>query len=461
MDAATWRALLVLCVATPCAPGCGGDDTVHGPNIILIFTDDQGWGDLGVQGSTTLETPHLDAMAAEGVRLTRFYAGNAVCTPSRAILLTGRHGPRQQLEGTTGGVYFPFTSGGMDPEQLTLADLLSDAGYDTALIGKWHLGHEEPFLPGQQGFRTFFGLPYSNDMQPLPLLDGGDTLRMLPEHEDQADLTPLYVERIKAVIDEADRRGRPFFIYHPTHAPHIPLVASARFAGTSPTCDEVDAEQACGDYADVMAELDWSVGEILAHLRDTGHGEDTLVIFTSDNGPWLIAGRGSGSAGPFHQGKGTTFEGGFRVPTLAWWPGTIRQGAVDDTAATMMDWFPTIASVAGTALPSDRTFDGHDLLPLLQGEGPRDPTGEPFQLVYYRIDNETPGAYAEGHWKYKAPVTGGEAPYASFEHDALLFDLDADPGEQHDLSAEHPDRLEALRTAMEARDQEIKADPLR
>jgi arylsulfatase A len=453
-------ALPVLC-AVACMAGCAGSAPDPRPNIVLIFTDDQGYGDLGIQGSTTLQTPHLDQLAQEGVRFTRFYAGNAVCTPSRAILLTGRHGARQQLAGTIGGVYFPFTTGGMDPSQVTLADVLSEAGYDTALIGKWHLGHEAPFVPGHQGFQAFFGLPYSNDMQPLPLMDGEQTLRHLEDEADQADLTPLYVDRIKAFIDQANRRGRPFFIYHPTHVPHVPLVASARFAGTSPSCDELGVEQACGDYADVMAELDWSVGEIIAHLRATGHGEDTLVVFTSDNGPWLTMGRDSGSGGPLRQGKGTTFEGGFRVPTVAWWPGTVRAGAVEDTAATMVDWFPTLASIAEANLPEDRTFDGLDLLPLLRGEGERDPHGRPFRMVYHRIDNETPGAYVDGHWKYKAPVEGGEAPYANFDHGELLFDLQADPGEQDDLSAQHPERLADMREAMEAADAELKADPLR
>ncbi|MFW6052144.1 MAG: sulfatase [Myxococcota bacterium] len=443
--------------------GCGENAPAgaDSPNILFVFADDLGYGDLGVYGAAAIDTPNLDALAAGGVRMTQLYSGNAVCTPSRAVLLTGRSGGRQRLEGTVGGVYFPFTTGGMGQEQVTLAEVLREEGYRTALVGKWHLGHEPIHLPTRQGFDRFFGLPYSNDMLPLPVMEGETELQEdLPE-EEQAELQERYTERIEAVMEEAHREGRPFFVYYATHAPHVPLVPSADFDGTSARCAEAGAERACGTYADVVAEMDSSVGRLVDKLRELGIEDETLVVFTSDNGPWLDKGMDAGSPGPFREGKGSTFEGGFRVPAIASWPGTLREGAVEAAPAVMYDWLPTLAAVAGADPPGDRAIDGQDLLPLLRGEGPRDPTGEPFELLYYRLDNETPGAYRRGRWKYKAPATGGEAPYNDYDHGELLFDLEADPGEQNDLSATHPERVTELREAMEARHAELTSDPLR
>jgi arylsulfatase A len=229
------------------------------PNVILIFADDLGWADLGVYGAQHIETPRLDALAAEGARFTQFYAGSSVCTPSRAVLLSGRYGARQVLAGTVGGVYWPFSSEGMSPEQLTLAELLRDSehGYATALVGKWHLGHESDYGPLAQGFEQFFGLPYSNDMVPLPLLDGTQIIETL-SLEAQAGLTVQYTERILEFIQTSVAAERPFFVYYPTHAPHVPLAAGPEFAGSSPSCAEVGAERACGAYADQIAELDWA-----------------------------------------------------------------------------------------------------------------------------------------------------------------------------------------------------------
>jgi arylsulfatase A len=419
-----------------------GEESVL-PNVILIFADDLGYADLGVYGAQHVATPRLDALADAGVRFTQFYAGNSVCTPSRAILLSGRHGARQVLPDTFGGVYWPFSTSGMSPDQITLAELLQEAGYATALVGKWHLGHASSYAPTSQGFDVFFGLPYSNDMEPLPLLDGTEIIETL-ELEDQRELTQRYTERIVEFMHDSVDAGVPFFLYYPSHAPHIPLGASAAFTGSSPSCASLGAEQACGAYADVMAELDWSVGTILDELDALDIAGETIVVFTSDNGPWVSEGIDAGSAGVLHEGKGSTFEGGFRVPAIVRWPGVATPGTVVDEPATMMDWLPTIAAAAELALP-ERSYDGFDLAPLLRGDGPRDPSGAAFELIYYRLDNATPGAYRSGQWKYKAAVEGGEAPYAVYDHGELLFDLDADPGEQVDLAAMQPELLTQLR----------------
>jgi arylsulfatase A len=429
------------------------------PNVILIFADDLGYADLGVYGAQYLATPRLDALAAEGVRFTQFYAGNSVCTPSRAVLLSGRLGARQILPDTFGGVYWPFSTAGMGSEQITLAELLHDAGYATALVGKWHLGHTSGYGPTTQGFDVFFGLPYSNDMDPLPLLDGTDIVETLAL-EDQRELTQRYTTRIVEFMHDSVDAGTPFFVYYPSHAPHIPLGASAGFAGSSPSCASLGAEHACGDYADVMAELDWSVGAILDELEALDIAGETIVVFTSDNGPWLSEGIDAGSAGVLREGKGSTFEGGFRVPAIVRWPGVASPGLVVDEPATMMDWFPTIAAAAELELP-ERSYDGFDLAPLLRGDGPRDPSGAPFELIYYRLDNLTPGAYRSGQWKYKAAVEGSEAPYAVYDHGELLFDLDADPAEQVDLAAMQPELLTQLRADMQALDLELRSDPFR
>jgi arylsulfatase A len=429
------------------------------PNVILIFADDLGYADLGVYGAQHLATPRLDALASEGARFTQFYAGNSVCTPSRAVLLSGRHGARQVLPDTFGGVYWPFSTAGMSTEQITLAELLHDAGYATALVGKWHLGHASGYAPTNQGFDVFFGLPYSNDMEPLPLLDGTEIVETLAL-EDQRELTQRYTTRIVEFMRDSVDADLPFFVYYPTHAPHIPLGASAAFAGSSPSCESLGAERACGPYADVMAELDWSVGAILDELDALDITGETIVVFTSDNGPWVSKGIDAGSAGVLREGKGSTFEGGFRVPAIVRWPDVATPGRVVDEPATMLDWFPTIAAAAELGLP-DRSYDGFDLAPLLRDDGPRDPSGAPFQFIYYRLDNLTPGAYRSGRWKYKAAVEGSEAPYAVYDHGELLFDLDADPAEQVDLAASQPELLTQLRTDMQALDLELRGDPFR
>lgn len=442
--------LLVATLAAGCTSPPESDER---PNIIIIFVDDMGYGDLGSYGAQGIATPHLDGMAAEGVRFSNFYTGNAVCTPSRAVLMTGRYGRRQLLDGTIGGVYFPGAVAGMGLEQVTMAEVLQESGYATSLVGKWHLGDQPEYMPNRQGFDHFYGLPYSHDMKPIALMDNETKLQDIEQLDQQKNLTGWYTDAIIRRMDEAGSEGKPFFVYYANNFPHVPLAASEQFAGTSPSCDELGLERGCGLYADVVAELDHSVGTILGELEARGLDDNTLVVFTSDNGPWLWKGRDAGSAGPFRHGKGTTFEGGFRVPTIARFKGRYQQGVVEDTPATMMDWLPTFAALAGVSEPLQH--DGHDLGPLLSGTGPRDPAGGPFRFIYHRSDNQTPGAYREGNWKFKAAVEGGEALYAQFDHDDLLFDLEADPSEENDLAAQHPDKLAQLKAAMEALDAEL------
>ncbi|MDD9941795.1 MAG: sulfatase [Myxococcales bacterium] len=437
------------------------------PNFVVVMADDLGFGDLGVYGSRTAKTPHLDTLASQGMRFTQAYAGNTVCTPSRAALLTGRAGRKQRLPGRVGGVYFPDAPGGMALEEVTIAEVLAKRGYATAIVGKWHLGDAQEFLPTRQGFDTFFGLPYSNNMDPLPVFEDEEVvnvIRLPPPMElagepdsELSTLTEQYTERALAFIRDAHADGRPFLLYYPTHLPHAPITPSAAFAGRSAPCEGPASERPCGRYADVLMELDASVGAIVSELSTLGIAQNTLVVFTSDNGAWLELGADSGSNGPLRAGKGTTFEGGYRVPLIATWPGTIPAGVVEDTPVAMVDWFPTVVVEAGAELPTDRRLDGVALGPLLRGVGERNSDG-PFRFIYYRIDNTTPGAFREGRWKYKAAVTGREG-LSQFDHEELLFDLSTDPGEITDLAADHPDVLARLRLgllAAQMRSRELK-----
>jgi len=460
---------LLLCLALA---ACGGDDDscrdpdtaacrAERPNIVLVFADDLGYGDLGSYGNADIRTPNLDQMASEGVRFTDFYAGSSVCSPSRAALLTGRYPVRMPSDPR--GVYFPDSTGGLPTDEVTIAEILRDRGYTTALVGKWHLGHLPEFLPTRHGFDEFYGLPYSNDMDEprypgepvpprpcnslnpdcrpgVPLMDG-DAIVEMPAI--QESLTERYTERAIAVMRRAVAADRPFFLLYATHVPHTPLYASQDFLGTS----------AGGLYGDVVEELDGSVGRILAEIEALGIDESTLVVFTSDNGPWLLwatdgevpqGGLDSGSAAPLRHGKSTTFEGGMRVPMIARWPGTIPAARTIVDPAAMIDWLPTLSRLAGTTVPEGVEIDGSDIVPLLTGDGARE-GGEEFRYIYYRQDNSGPGAYREGNWKLKLAVQGGESVYALFEHGDLLFDLDLDPAEQNDLAAEQPQRVAAMK----------------
>ncbi len=411
------------------------------PNLVILFADDLGYGDLGCYGHPTMRTPHLDRMAVEGVRFTQFYAAAPVCTPSRAALLTGRLPIRSGLT----RVLFPYSDGGIQDNEVTIAEALKPAGYATACVGKWHLGHLPQYLPTRHGFDRYFGIPYSNDMArpfatgprynpgpPLPLMRNEEIIETNP---DQAELTPRYTAEATAFIRDAARARKPFFLYLPYTFPHVPLFASARFQGKS----------ARGLYGDVVEEIDWSVGEILGALRHNKVDRDTLVMFTSDNGPWLIKKEEGGSAGLLREGKGSTWEGGMREPFLARWPGRIPAGTVSAEFGSTMDLFPTCLAAAGLPLPPGIAYDGQDLGPYLR----REKSGRE-ALLYYYSDTEL-RAVRKGPWKlHVASNAPWDGPPGVQKHDPpLLFHLLHDPSERYDLAAKHPDVVRELLGAIE------------
>jgi arylsulfatase A len=419
------------------------------PNVVIIFTDDQGYGDVGSFGGTRVKTPNLDRMAREGVRGTDFHVPQAVCSASRAALLTGCYPNRIGILGALG----PRNTHGIHERETTLAEVLKPRGYATAIFGKWHLGHQPQFLPTRHGFDEYYGLPYSNDMlprdgrqdyPPLPLIDGDKIIAHMP---DQTQLTRTYTERAVQFI--ARNKSRPFFLYVPHSMPHVPLHTSERFRGKTPDYP----------YADVIAEIDWSVGEILTALKQHGLDGNTLVIFTTDNGPWLNHGNHAGSAGGFREGKGTSFEGGVRVPFIARWSGKMPAGKVCAMPFMTIDLLPTIAKLAGAELPK-LPIDGVDVWPWLIGNGPGH---DPHEALYFYWDRELQ-AVRSGKWKLHFPHTyrgltgtpgkdGKPNGYTQQKIGLALFDLVNDPGEKTDVAAQHPDVLQRLQALAEkARD---------
>lgn len=399
------------------------------PNIIFIYADDLGYGDLSSYGATEIHTPYLDQMAEQGIRFTNFYVPEPICSPSRAGLLTGRHPVRAGIT----RVFFPNSLQGIDSTELTMAEILQGQGYTTGLIGKWHLGHLAPFQPNQHGFDYWFGLPYSNDMEwkprkdpPLPLMRNG---KIIAQPVNQKELTQRYTTEALNFI--ARNREKPFFLYFAHTFPHTPLHVSAEYAGTSEL----------GLYGDVVQELDRSVGEVFAALREYGLEENTLVVFSSDNGPVPKAG---GSTGGLRGQKATTWEGGIKVPTLAWWKGHIKPNQVNSSPLIMMDWLPTFASLSGAKLPEALTLDGVDISgELFDAE----PVAERSLHFYF---NEDLRAVRRGKWKYKKAVL--ENPYrqsALKPHEDGLFDLEKDPNETENLAQLFPDTLKALAADME------------
>jgi arylsulfatase len=431
------------------------------PNVVIVFCDDLGYGDLGVYGAQGYATPNLDRMAAEGNRFTRFYVAQAVCSASRAALLTGCYPNRIGIRGALG----PHAAVGIHDDETTLGELAKSRGYATAIFGKWHLGHHPQFLPTRHGFDEYFGLPYSNDMWPyhpelvdlpvgerkkrfpdLPLVEGEKIVNANVTSDDQRQLTTRYTEHAVSFIER--NKERPFFLYLAHSMPHVPLHVSDRFTG--------HAKQ--GLFGDVIEEIDWSVGQVLTTLRRLGLDNRTLVIFTADNGPWLSYGNHAGSAGPLREGKGTSWEGGVREPFIARWPGVIPAGRVTDEPAMTIDLLPTIARLLGAELPKHQ-IDGLDVWPLVAGEpGAKNPHDA---YYFYYADNELQ-AVASGSMKLYLPHTyrtlagrpgGRDGKPSRYEQRKLdspqLYDVVADKSEATDIAAAHPEVVERLLTIAE------------
>lgn len=416
------------------------------PNFVVIFCDDLGYGDLACFGHPTIATPNLDRMAAEGMKFTQFYSAAPVCTPSRAALMTGRLPLRNGMCSNRRRVLFPDSAGGIPADEITIAEALKSKGYATGCFGKWHLGHLPKYLPTSNGFDEYFGIPYSNDMDRVndapkgrepfwdpkirywnvPLLRGTKELERPAE---QTTITRRYTEEATRFIRQ--HKDEPFFVYLPHSMPHVPLFRSTEFAGKSRR----------GLYGDVIEEIDWSVGQVLGTLRELKLDQNTLVFFTSDNGPWLIFNDHGGSAGLLRDGKGSTWEGGMREPTLAWGPGLIKPGSVCRDVASTMDLFATLHAQAGIDLPSDRVLDSHDLTPVLRGEGKS--TRE--VLFYYRAYKLM--AVRKGPWKMHLMTQDAYGPGAreAKAHDPpLLFNLEVDPGEKWDVAEKNVDVIKDL-----------------
>jgi len=425
------------------------------PNIVMIYADDMGYGDVGVFGGGEFETPNLDSMAADGVRFTDFYVAQPVCSASRAALLTGCYPNRIGLLGALG----PKSEIGISDSEVTIAQLVKQKDYATAIFGKWHLGCQPQFLPTRHGFDEYFGLPYSNDMWPfhpenpkdypdLPLIDGEKVVAYNPPMD---SLTTRYTDRAVKFIEKY--RERPFFLYLAHSMPHVPLGVSPRFKGKSPH----------GLYGDVIMEIDWSAGEIVQTLRRLGLDEKTLVIFASDNGPWISYGEHSGHSGRLREGKGTTWEGGVRVPCIMRWPTQVPRASVCTEPAMTIDILPTVARLIDARLPA-HTIDGLDIRALMTGkQGAR----SPHDALYFYW-NETLEAVRSGKWKMHFPHSyrtlggkeggrGGQpVKYGEARTGLALFDLIKDPGEKQDVSAEHADVVARLKNTAQRFDEELK-----
>ncbi|MFQ5504707.1 MAG: sulfatase [Planctomycetota bacterium] len=435
------------------------------PSIVVIFMDDMGYADIGPFGAKDYPTPNLDRMAREGRIFTDFYVTQAVCSASRAGLMTGCYNVRVSILGALG----PRARRGIHADEVTLGEICKQKGYATACYGKWHLGHHKQFLPMQHGFDDYFGLPYSNDMWPyninrmhlpleerlkrwphLPLIDKNEVVDAKVTAEDQKHLTTWYTERAVAFIDK--NHARPFFLYVPHSMVHVPLFVSDKFRGKSGK----------GLFADVMMEVDWSVGQILGAIRKHGIEKHTLVIFSSDNGPWLSYGDHAGSAGPLREGKGTMFDGGCREPTVMWWPGTVPAGTTCRTPAMTIDILPTIAELIGAKLP-EHPIDGKSIWPLIAGTpGARSPH-EAYYLYYGRQLQAVRMGRFKLHFPHRYRTLAGRkggsggrpVRYQQARIGLSLFDLANDIGETTDVKEQHPEIVARMQSLAEKMREEL------
>ncbi|HWX41376.1 MAG TPA: sulfatase [Blastocatellia bacterium] len=400
------------------------------PNIVFIYVDDMGYGDLGCYGARAIKTPNIDRMAAEGLRLTSFYSVSPICTPSRAALLTGRYAARMGIDQMhLQNVLFPTDKTGLPQTETTVATALKKRGYATACVGKWHLGHLAPHRPIDHGFDYYFGIPYSNDMRPTPILRNAEVVE---EPADQDTLTRRYTEEAIRFIERS--KGQQFFLYLAHNMPHIPLHASPRFRGKS----------AGGLYGDVVEELDWSVGEVLATLKRLGLDGNTIVFFSSDNGPWY-----EGSPGPLRGRKGWTYDGGVREPGIVRWPGHIKPGRVSDEPVATLDFFPTALTLAGEGNPSAASslpLDGKNVLPFLLGQVEQIPDN-----LYLFFDAQYLQTARMGRWKIhvarwnipRYTAASGQQKNITLKTPEL-YDLTTDVGESYNLAADHPQVIRDL-----------------
>ena len=409
------------------------DNKEISPNIVFIFADDLGYGDLSSYGASDINTPNIDFIGKNGIKFTDFYSVSSVCTPSRAGMLTGRYPQRFGLN----GVLFPDSHTGLPSSEYTIAELLRDSGYKTGMVGKWHLGHKYEFLPLQQGFDFFYGIPYSNDMASTVYFAGNDVVDYYP---DQSQMTKKLTEEAVKYIDRNKENNFYLYLAHPM--PHVPIYVSEKFRGSSDR----------GLYGDVIQELDWSVGEIIKRLEELNILDETLVIFSSDNGPWLTMRDMGGSAGELRNGKMYTFEGGMRVPTLAMMKGLIPEGIESNEIISQLDWMPTFASLTRTEISKEIAIDGDDITEILRGNS------FDYERDYLFFDYEKLEAYRRGDWKVKLPYEGWPGSWYKSpidSHDTLLFNLRKDPGEKNNIFDSNREMAKSLIDLMNVKYKEM------
>ncbi len=461
----TWRLFLLTFF---CTLHClfGQQEKNEQYNFIIIFADDLGYGDLSSFGNPSIVTPVLDRMAMEGQKWTNFYVGAPVCTPSRAALLTGRLPTRNGMMSDKSRVFFPDSKNGIPEKEITIAEQLKKANYSTHMIGKWHLGHREQFLPTNHGFDNYYGIPYSNDMDitrklnslmdywelwtkeyknltpddfNVPILMG---TTQVERPADQHTIVKRYTDASIEVINTHQKGDNPFFLYLAYNLPHVPLFASEEFMGTSKR----------GLYGDVVEEIDFNIGRVVDALKKKGLDENTIVVFTSDNGPWLQTELSGGSAGLLRDGKGTTWEGGMRAPTIFWSPGSILPGIITDMGTTM-DLFATFSTIADIPVPNDREMDGLDLSPVLFHKE----KGKRSEVQFYR-EREL-YAYRLGSFKAHFITKPGWGTEKVYYDPPLLYNVDEDPSERFDISAQYPDVLAEIQKAVKTHQAKMEMDP--